>query len=359
MYNWELISRQAQAVLDNACRSGRECGCQFAIYYQGKAVLDTAAGTTLPGGRGDKVTSNTLFPLFSCGKALLATAVLQSLAKGVFDLNTPLAEFWQEFGTPDKKRITVEHILSHRAGMYILPRLNSDDDLADWELMCRKTAEIIPRSAPGKKCVYHPLTFAWLAGNLLVLTEKKPLSQIIRERILKPCGIENEFFFGLDDESDKKFAPVDDTEMLQKPSWYAEKIGNRKIRHSCIPSFNACGSARALARFYAALKGELPQVELLPQEILELATRKEWRDEEDIIPDSAWNHFGLGLVLSGPVYKRTRFFGHGGAIGGEGFYDRDTGIAVGFAKNRPLPSHPMHPVRNQLSELLNIPIRNW
>jgi CubicO group peptidase (beta-lactamase class C family) len=203
------------------------------------------------------------------------------------------------------------------------------------------------------------LTFAWLAGNILVLTEKKPLKQILEERILKPCGIENEFFFGTDAEIDKRFAPVDDTESAQKPSWFTEKIGNEKIRHGCIPSFNACGSARALARFYAALKGELPQVELLPQAILDLATQKEWKDDDDLIPDSSWNHCGLGMILSGPIYKRTRIFGHGGAIGGEGFYDRDMGIAVGFAKNRPLPGHPVHPVRNQLSELLNIPIRNW
>ncbi len=359
MYNWELIIRQVQSILDNACKNQEECGCQFAIYCQGEAVVDTAAGTTLSGGEGEKVTSSTLFPLFSCGKALLATAVLQSVAKGVFDLDTPLAEFWKEFGTAEKKEITVEHILSHRAGMYILPRTKSDDDLADWEQMCRKTAELTPRSKPGEKCVYHPLTFAWLAGNLLVLTEKKPLQQILSERILKPCQIENEFFFGTDEESDKRFAPVDDTLMPQKPSWYAEKLNNKTVRQSCIPSFNACGSARALARFYSALKGEVRGVELLPQKILDIATEREWRDEKDIIPDNVWNHFGLGLVLSGPIYKRTRIFGHGGAAGAEGFYDRDTGWAVGFAKNRPLPSHPVHPVRNRISELLNLPIRNW
>lgn len=357
MHNWELITRQAQALLDRACRNGEECGCQLAIYYDGEPVVDIASGNTLPDGSGEPVSKDALFPLFSCGKAVLATAVLQSIDRGVFALETPVAEFWDEFRTPEKSAVTVEHILSHRAGMYILPKVSSYDELADWELMSRRTAALIPRNAPGKRCCYHPLTFGWLAGNLLVLTEKRPLDEIIRERILIPCGIENELFFGTDPAADRRFVPVDDSAMPESPSWYATMMHNPLLRHSCIPSFNACGSARAMARFYAALAGTLPDVELLTPRTRELATATAYRDPDD--KGNANYLFGLGMILAGPMYAPARIYGHGGAAGAEGFFDRDLRWAVGFTKNRPLPTHPKHPVRIALSEILNLPVRNW
>ena len=358
MYNFQLLQKQLSSLLNHACAKNEECGCQLAIYYHGEKVVDISSGVTAVND-GRQVAPDDLFPLFSCGKAILATAVLQAIEKGNFALDTPLAEFWAEFGSREKSGITVEHILSHRAGMYILPRTASDDQLADWENMCRLTAGMIPRNAPGKKCVYHPLTFAWLAGNLLVLTEKRPLKTIIEDWILRPCGIENELFFGLDENSDRRFVAIDDSAMTVKPSWYAQKMHNPVLRYSCIPSFNGCGSARALARFYAALQGTLPGVQLVSPETLELASCREWRDIEDTVPVNAWHHFGLGFVLAGPAYKRTRIYGHGGAAGAEGFFDRDTGLAIGFTKNRPLETHPLHPVRNKISEILNIPVRLW
>lgn len=358
MYNWKILSSQLRSQLDLACAKNEECGCQLAIYHNGEIVIDIAAGNTEPGGNVAVMPEN-LFPVFSCGKALLATAVLQSIERGVFSLDTPLAEFWQEFAVNGKSDITVEHILSHRAGLYILPRLESDDTLADWGAMCALISAQVPRSLPGKKCVYHPLTFAWLAGNLLVLTEHRPLKDILLERILRPCGIEDEFFFGTDADSDRRFVPIDDSAMPETPSWYAVKMHNPILRHGCIPSFNGCASARALARFYAALSGTLPDVELLSPETLELASLREWRDAADSVPVNNWHHFGLGMVLAGPAYNRTRIFGHGGAAGAEGFFDRDSGIAFGFTKNRPLPTHPHHTIRNKISELLNIPVRLW
>ena len=359
MYNWNLVSRLLKSQLEQSCGKNEECACQFAIYADGELAVDVSAGRTLPGGEGERIASDHLFPLFSCGKALLATAVLKAVERGNFALDTPLAEFWHEFAVDGKSGITVEHVLSHRAGMYILPKTPSDDTFADWDAMCALTAALVPRNAPGKKCVYHPLTFAWLAGNLLVLTEKRPLKEIISDWVLRPCGIENEFFFGTDENSDRRFVPIEDSAMPEKPSWYTEKMHNMLLRRSCIPSFNACGSARALARFYAALGGTLPGVELLSPRMLELASGHEWRDPEDQVAVNAWHHFGLGFVLAGPAYNRTRIFGHGGAAGAEGFFDRDTQLAIAFTKNRPLPSHPHHPVRNKISELLNIPVRIW
>ena len=356
-YQWQKLIPRLQQELDDAVTSGAECGCQLAIYHHGKPAVEVCAGT-FARDRKKKIEANTLFPVFSCGKALLATAVLQAVERGIFQLDTPVREIWSDFSAPDKREITVAHILSHRAGLYILPRV-THAELADWQLMCDKIAAMPSRTPAGKKCVYHPITFAHLAGNLLVQSEKKPLAEILKRDILEPCGIADEFFFDSDADQESRYTFLDDSAMPQQPSWYSEMMDDLTLRSACIPSFNGCASARAMAKFYAALAGEVPQVQLLKPETLVLAAGKLWRDAADVIPENSWNQFGLGYILCGPPGQRGRMFGHGGAAGAEGFYDWRTGIAFGFTKNRPLPTHPYHPIRETLSEILALPLRNW
>ena len=156
MYNWQLLNKQLSLLLDNICSKSEECGCQLTIFHHGEMVVDIASGVTASV-QGRPVAPDDLFPLFSCGKAILATAVLQGVERGSFALDTPLAEFWPAFAVKEKCGITVEHVLSHRAGMYILPKVDCEEDFADWDAMCARTAALVPRNAPGKKCVYQPL----------------------------------------------------------------------------------------------------------------------------------------------------------------------------------------------------------
>ena len=106
MYNWNTLSRLLKSQLDRSCENHEECACQFAIYADGELAVDISAGKTSTE-NGEKITSGHLFPLFSCGKAILATAVLQAVEQGLFSLDTPLAEFWQEFAVDGKSGITV------------------------------------------------------------------------------------------------------------------------------------------------------------------------------------------------------------------------------------------------------------
>ena len=49
-------------------------------------------------------------------------------------------------------------------------------------------------------------------------------------------------------------------------------------------------------------------------------------------------------------------FGHGGALGAEGFAVPDRRIAVGFATDTLCAEHP---VRDRVSEALGLPPRHW
>ena len=354
--DWAELRGKLQSVLDSEVICGRECGCQLAIWHKGELKVDLCAGFT-DASRKNAVASDTLFPIYSSGKPLLAAAVLRAVERGLLRVDMPLCEVWQEFGNRGKEAVTVEHALSHRAGLNILPKTDSMAELADWELMCSRMAEMTPRSVPGGKCVYHPVTYAYLAGNPLVKVYGKPLREIMLDEVLRPCGMEDEFFFGISDRELERFAWIDESGLPESeiPSWHVQTMHDPVVQRGCVPSFNAVASARALAKFYAAAAGDLPGVKLLEKETLSMATEKEWRRSDDVLPDGAWYHFGLGFAVN----SEFRIFGHGGAAGAEGFYDRKHKIAVAFVKNHLLMEHPVHPVRDRIAEILDIPIRHW
>ena len=81
--------------------------------------------------------------------------------------------------------------------------------------------------------------------------------------------------------------------------------------------------------------------------------------DDPIPPGGTWAKFGLGYALLGEGERQGIQFGHGGALGSEGFADRETGIAVAFTKNMDQPTHPVHPIRNRISDVLGLPHRIW
>ena len=351
-FAWKLITRELTAILEDEIAIGNECACQLRIARKGETVVDIAVGNSGTYGSGEKIDSDSLFPLFSAGKAFLTALTWKLQEKGVISYDTKISSLWKEFNTPDKKDITVEHLLSHRAGMYLLP--SGNPDLTDWEGMCRKIAAMPSRHLPGTKCHYHPLTFAWLLGHTLELAAQTPLPQLLKEEVIYPLGLENDIFFGIDAVTAKRLVPVDDLLMPQKPAWEAVLMNDPAVQRCCIPSFGGIGNAKGLVNFYRQLRGKL-----ISNETFDYATSKLFRSPDDPLKVNEWSKFALGLILPGFPEHPRMFCGHSGAAGTEAFYMPDYDIAFAFVKNRLNPAHPIHPVRNRISQLLQIPERVW
>ncbi len=62
-------SSDLQALLDSYTSSGKERGLQLAVYKDGELVVDLCSGIANVES-GEKVTCDTLFPVFSVSKAL-------------------------------------------------------------------------------------------------------------------------------------------------------------------------------------------------------------------------------------------------------------------------------------------------
>ena len=340
-----------QSILDDAVASGEECGLQLAIYDHGKLAVNLSAGFA-DRARTVKVTPDTLFPIYSCGKGIMTGAFHMIAERQLIRYDDRVADYWPEYGCNGKESTLVWHALTHRAAVNVLPKLDSPSDMGDWELMCKKIAEAVPANEPGGKSAYHGLTFAWLIGELASRASGIFFKDFIHDEIFVPLGIENEFFFGTDAEIDKRVVEVDGEESC----WNRQFIEDEKIRHGFMPAANGIATAKAMARYYAAVSTGVDGVKLLSDATVENAAmvRRAWSDPLT----ETWAKFGLGWALP-YAPGSVALFGQGGALGGEAFADRERGIAVGFLKNHVTATHPVHPVRDRISEALGMKIRHW
>ncbi|MBR7121061.1 MAG: beta-lactamase family protein [Lentisphaeria bacterium] len=348
--NWNSLRPVLQQILYSEVANGNEAACQLCIIDHGEVVIDLAAGF-----RADGVTpcsTDDLFPVFSSGKPFLAALAWVLAENDIICFSDPVGKYWKEFSAPDKAGITIEHLLSHRAGMYLLP--SGKPDLTDWEKMCSLIAAMPPRNLPGKKCHYHPLTFAWLLGHTLELATGFPLQYLLNKYVLQIAGVENSVFFGIPQNQMPRIIPIDDSRIPNRPSWEAVTMNDPAIQACCIPSFNGIANAAGLAEFYR----QLPE-NIVSPETFDFATGKLFRSPDDPVKNNEWSRFALGVVLRGPDHNRRMFIGHGGAAGSEAFYMPDEKIAFAFTKNRLSPNHPDHPVRDLISHALEVPTRFW
>lgn len=320
-----------QALLDDAVSRGEEHACQLAVYRDGGLFCDLAAGAA---------DQKTLFPLFSAGKGVAVTAVLRLVGRGILELDAPVANYWREFAADGKEHITLRDVLTHRAGMHILPPA-SFAELADWDHMCGLLASRRPVGVPGTRTRYQPVTFAWLVGEPARRAAGKEFRAIVQDEVLAPAGI-SDFGFGIDPADEGRTLPVH-CSPADAEDWRVRFIGEERVRRACIPSANAFGTARALAKHYmAVLDG------LLSPGMLAAALTPPDRFAD---PVKGWERFGLGYIL-----WEGGAFGHGGALGAEGFAVPELRLAVGFATDTLADSHP---VRDRISAELGLPPRVW
>ena len=348
----DIDVEKLQALLNEAVASGEEAGCQLAVYQSGKLVVDICAG--------ENVRSNTIFPVYSVSKGLTSVLAHILCEEGKLDFDAPVSEYWPEFGCKGKEDIKVWHIFSHRAGLWQMPLVKSFSEQADWQKMIGYMQDAIPE-APGGRCRYHGITFGWLAGEVIARAGKKKFTELFREKVTDPLQITREWFFGTDAEAETRIAFPVAISYANYSDWRSVFINDPAIRAACVPSANGIGSARAIAKVYASLSGSgADGVRLLKDETIQKATQSR-RADFDPLPEgvASWAHFGLGWALAGYPDNPGAMFGHGGAMGSEGFAVPEAELGIAFTKNKFNDTHPDHPLRNRISEVLGLKKRIW
>ena len=323
------LQQKVQKVLDQAVENGTECGCQAALFIDGKLEVNAYAGWT-DWTRTQKVDENTIFPVYSTGKPPSSTVLHRLVEMGKLSYHTRIADFWPEFGCNGKEEMEVWHVLSYRAGLFDVPESTLEEQ-ANFQVMTEKMAKAAPAYPIGSKQQYHARTYGWLTGGIACHVLNDPdYPKIFRELVGKPAGMDR-FFYGIDPETERNAATL---VAAQDGSSYKQelidKMNNPMFRACCNPSIAAMTSALSIAKHYAALDTG----SLLRQDTMETAFRS-WRGEDDPMPlvKGRWQLFGLGYVLSGPPDDVSQIIGHGGVGGSEALLDRKKHYAIAITRN--------------------------
>ena len=189
-----------------------------------------------------------------------------------------------------------------------------------------------PHLEPGTRSEYLAITLAWILGEpLRRVFGADSLDDVLREQVLVPAGIADDFFFAADDAACARAVTVQDG-----VENYGYTRMNRDVyRRACIPSVYALSNAHALARFYTRLCGYDGAAPLIRPETLENALQPN-RGSGEPVPDDAalcatWQTvWGLGYGLWGRRGELGRIFGQGGLGGCEGLCDRASRTAIGY-----------------------------
>jgi CubicO group peptidase (beta-lactamase class C family) len=346
-------------------------GAQMAVYRAGKRVLDMGGGTArvrtnVP------VTPETMFVIYSSTKGMAALAMLMLYERGKLHFDEPVVKYWPSFDSlvPEKRMVTIRHIMGHRGGFPLGPRWLTARYWPDRDAIRRAMEEVPLRWTPGEKNGYHAMNFGHMVNELIERIDGRDCGRFLAEEVFAPLGV-GDFYVGLPDgealearvawsynrgmdvadatgvvaggaETPAMAASADLALPRDVRDEYAETpelalpFNRPAIHQAVLPAGGGIATARALARVYAALAlgGELDGVRLVKQESLAHATTPTNRaeDVDEVIRFAI--RWGTGWHMG--MYGRgstLRTFGHGGAGGQVGFADPDKGLAFAFVCN--------------------------
>ncbi len=346
------VQKQVQQAIDEMVQSGAERGLQVAVYHRGSQVVDAFAGLADPAS-GRPYKSETPVYCYSVCKAAASTLTHMLVERGAFGYDTTVAELWPDFGAHGKQGVTLRHVLNHTAGVPGIPLTTTIEDLCDWDKMCSAIAGAELWWEPGTKIGYHAYTFGYIVGEIIRRVTGKPISQVLREEISGPLGVEKELYFGMPRSEQSRLAVLEDAPMppnFQMPEMPPDlpmfkaapmslmpnaAFGNRPDTLAADIPAGGKTSARAIARMYAALLGEVDGVRLLSPARLRQATTSPVSGVDEIFGmPTAWAlGYAIGVPGRSPEESQSAF-GVGGVGGSFAFGDTASGIAFALTKNR-------------------------
>ncbi len=174
-----------------------ELGASLCIYHNHEKVID------IWGGHKDLKKSkewdeNTVVPIFSTTKAIASSCLAICHSRGLFDYKSKVCEHWPEFGTENKKEITIEQLLQHRAGLSAINEKLNIEKIKNRKFLDKVIAKQKPLWYPGHYQGYHVWNIGWYISSLLsrIEPQKRFLKEFIEQEVLP--NIEGEVRIGVD-----------------------------------------------------------------------------------------------------------------------------------------------------------------
>ncbi|PWA35325.1 beta-lactamase/transpeptidase-like protein [Artemisia annua] len=337
----------------------RILGIQVCAYKDGEVIIDTAAGVL---GKEDPrpVQPDSLFPLFSVSKGVVAGLVHWLADKGKLKLDENVANFWPEFGTNGKEQIKVNHILNHTSGLHnALADIFEEDPMiiSDFDECLKRIAMVAPETEPGCEQFYHYLSYGWLCGGIIEHASGKKFQDVLEEAFVRPLQIDGELYIGIPPGVESRLATITvdtneftkasqnndpnkvrGTATIKQPSTLTSSlldiliplINILDVRRAIIPATNLHASARALTRYYAALIDVDTKIFTNTKDKIHDAFVGSG-DCKDLILQNG--KIGLGFIRLEATEGGVLGFGHAGFGGSTGYADINNRFAISVTLN--------------------------
>ena len=357
-----LDPAKVQALFDRAEREVREGllpSVQLAIARKGKIGAMKTFGRAVQGGAEKPATSDTLYVIFSCTKAIMSSAAWLLIQDGKLNENEVVAEIIPEFGTNGKETITVQQVLLHISAFPNAPFAQSE--WGDRKKRIERFAQWRIEFPVGSQFMYHPTSGFWVIAEIIERRTGKDFRDFVRERIAQPLGTPG-LYVGLPREHNNRVAELKHVGEALTPE-ERRKLGipdlpetevtedailgfnNPDVRAAGVPGGGGIMTAAELALFYQGLVNDGRSIngnQVWNRATLRDALRVRSGDYADPIFHVKCNR-ALGVVVAGDDGKanyrgfgRTNSplaFGHGGAGGQIGWADPASGISIGYCTN--------------------------
>jgi CubicO group peptidase (beta-lactamase class C family) len=332
-------------------------GGALAVYLHGEPVVDVWTGYADRRGT-EYWTADTGAMVWSVTKGLASTVIHRLADRGLIDYDSPVAEYWPEFGANGKAEITVRDAMRHRAGLSQLNGVSKAELLDHLAMESRLAAASVNKVLYGKPA-YHALTYGWLMSGLARAVTGKGMRVLIREELAGPLNTD-----GLHLGRPPADSPTRASEILVPQGTFSNPVfnfvaprvaalqysgafgsmyfpgmkavvqGDIPFLDSEIPAANGVTTARSLAKMYAAIAngGRMEGAQFLSKELAAGLTGKPsfYPDRNILVPLSF--HQGYHSLPVPPGLMPG--FGHAGLAGSVGWADPTTGLSLGFVHNR-------------------------
>ena len=349
-----------------------EVGAGFSAFHKGKLVADLWGGIAdVDSGR--TWDEDTLILVFSTTKGATAMCANRLAQQGLLDVDATVATYWPEFAAHGKANITVQHLLSHQAGLAWVDGAMTLDEALAWDPVIRALEAQTPSWEPGTQHGYHATTYGWLVGEVVRRISGKTIGTYLQDEIAGPLGAE--FYIGLPAEHQHRAATL--ISMLPKGLSFTDEEASKangvdpgirdmlkqfmgpdtilgkaltapggalsdmesfnlpKTRGAEIPAAAGVANAKGIATLYGACVSEVGGRRVLEPKQLNDAITQRTSGGNTVLFDMDIQ-FGLGFMVRSSLMPigGPRSFGHFGMGGSMGWADPDAELGFGYVMNK-------------------------
>ena len=341
-------------------RSGVHPAMQVCIRRNGAVILNRAIGHSRGNGPQDgkaavrvPVTVDTPFCVYSTSKAITAFVVHKLAERGMLGIDDPVADYIPGYEKNGKHKITIGHVLDHRAGVPNLPRTALDlNNLVDRQFMIDTLVDAAPFAKAGRYLAYHAVSGGFILGEVVHSATGKDIRQVLAEEFLDPLAFRWTNYGVAPDDVDKvalnyvtgpaTAPPL--SNLLSRalgigPDNLVALTNDPRFLTGIVPAANAVTTAWEMSRFFEIMRrgGELDGVRVIETDTIREALIERSHLEVDLSLGYP-TRFSHGLMLGARMVSlfgldSQHAFGHLGFTNTLAWADPERAISVAVINN--------------------------